>query len=614
MMMKSFNKTLSALLLGTVLVTTACSPEQVQPVGNREGTTIGSPQATMQELPPSCSDSIRARLQDATGGYAVNYCVPRPGAPCPTIAPEWGQVSVVNDQDYLNVRVSMAFSWFISSGAIGFGGSQPLTIDPVTGRPIVTNDWITFSAQLQNSYLFRIHKSEIPKDANGCFDFALRVNVERRGFNVLPDPQSQRELFMSTNGLSGTTFVVDADGNLINSSALDPSPYITANENIMNFCWQYKCPAQVPGGNYMTNQCPAAPATPTYICNANGAGVVNVGTVRCLDVDGSLGTINFTGPGTLVVPAGRTVTCALNAFSGCTLIVEGTLNWAMTASYNNNMYIYVAPGGVINRAGTSSSLTTNGTGSVLVNAGTIDIDANLITRGALYNSGTLTTRNMTLTGGSALLSNRGTVIVEQNLTVNCGTPSTCSASALSTIQNCGRLDVNTSVNTAAGSAVKNYCSLVSRGSFTQAGTLTNQGLVVAGLSGGGNGYVNNGSTIFENGSVIVSRFFNWGTNRTIQLNGGNAWIISANTTLSGNTAVGQPFFQSIGGTGRLVIPAGSALTGSGELYLVDADPFGSGDAPLSATAISQTLNPNAFTLLTTRGIRPQESSIVTCVY
>jgi hypothetical protein len=607
-MLQNFTKKLSAMLLGAALLATACSPENVQPVGRdaRAAFDVFDPVAP-EVFAPSCSDSVYARLQDSTGGYTVNYCKPFFGRPCPVIAPEWGTVTIINDWDSLIVRVNMAFGWFIDKAALSFGSSTPIQIDASTGRPLVTNDWLLLETDNDNSVSFYFDKSELAKDNNGCFEGALRLKVIRMNcpFCDVEDPLGKRELYLSTNNLA-------VRPSLSSIPSSNPINYITPHENIINWCWQTSCRPKVPGDRYQSRACPVSPTIPEYTCNATGAGIVSASTVRCLDVDGSLGSINFSGPGTLVVPAGRTVTCALNAFFGCTLIVEGTLNWTLTASYNSNMYIYVAPGGVLNRAGTSGSLITNGSGSVLVNGGTIDIDANLISKGAIYNNGTLTARNMTLSGGSALLSNKGEVIVEQNLTVNCGTPNTCSASMASTIQNCGRLDVNTSVNTAAGTAVKNYCSLVSRGSFTQAGTLTNQGLVVAGLSGGGNGYVNNGNTVFKAGSVLVSRFFNWGTNRTIEITSGDAWIIAANTTLNTNPTSNRLFFQNIGGTGKLAIPAGSTLTGSGELHIVDADLFGPNDVPLSDAALRQTLNPNPYMLLSTRSVVVQDDSIRYC--
>lgn len=614
-MIKILSKTLSATLLATALVTTACSPDQVQPWDGQRS--VNKISETIPEfLPPACSDSVYARLQDSAGGYTVNYCVPRPGNPCPPVPPEWGRIEIFNDWDNINFRINLAVGWHIDQLAYKFGSSTPMPLSGTTGRPIVDGSWTSMNIDEYNSYTISVNKADILKDLQGCFQGAMRLKVLRRSTSFLGpwDQGSRRDLYLTTSNLVVRSLLNDANGNLINITDGDPSPYIAPEENILNWCWQSNCRPQRPGGIYLTNQCVAAPAIPGYTCTVTGAGSIGAATVRCLDVDGNYGTITCTGPGTLVIPAGQTITCGINAFYGCTLIVHGTLNWINTASYTNNMYIYVAPGGVINRAGTSASLTTNGAGSVLVNAGTIDIDANLITKGAVYNTGSLTSRNMTLTGGTALLSNNGTVIVEQNLTVNCGTPNTCTASAESSILNCGRLDVNTAISTAAGTRVKNYCSLVSRGNFTQGGSFTNQGLAVAGLSGGGNGYVNNGNTTFEQGSVLVSRYFNWGSNRTIHLNNANAWVITANTTLP---ALNQPstlFFQSIGGTGRMVIPAGAALTGSGQLYLVDADPFTGGDLPLSAAAITQTVNPNGYTLLSARPIRAQDDSVRTCTF
>lgn len=600
----------AVVLMGLAFLATACQPDSVQPHGDhvsnpaqRGGGGDVSPQG------PLCSDSVYARLQDSTGGYIVNYCVPN----CPTTIPEWGRVELYNSADSLSVRVRLAIGWFIQQADLGFGlGHSTLQVDPVTSRPIINSDWQTVNMSPANTYTFHFKKSDLYKDINGCFRGAMRLRVTKRSFSGTVLAESARYLYLSTKDLTGTTFQFDASGNILSSAAIAPSTYQTQDENIINWCWQTKCAPKVPGGIFQTSQCLSAPATPAYTCNATGAGAVTAGTVRCLDTDSNFGTINCTGPGTLVIPAGRTVTCAISAASGCTLIVAGTLNWINTASYNGNMYIYVAPGGVLNRAGSTGSLATNGTGSLLVNAGTIDIDANLVSKGFIYNTGMLTTRNLTVSGGTALFSNTGTAIVEQNLTVTCGSPSTCTASAESSVRNCGRLDVNTGVTTSVGTMVRNYCTLISRGSFTLAGTFVNQGVTVAGLTGSGNGFVHNGTITFEDGSVLVTRFLNWGGNKTITVNSGNAWIITANTTLSGNAGAGQPLFSSIGGTGRMLIPSSAMLLGAGELHLVDADPFSAGDAPSSLSATRSILSQSPTMLVTTRPVGPSDNSIATC--
>jgi hypothetical protein len=610
-MKKPLSSVRYAALLALTYWLTGCSPETVSPPGNPSGTPVQQGDPISGPQGPLCSDSVYARLQDSTGGHLVNFCVSN----CPPTPPEWGTVQLVNTWDSLSIRVQMSVGWFIDQADLGFGlGNIPLQISPSSGQPIVGSNWRTTVLQPVNTFTFYFNKADLAKDLNGCFLGAMRIKVSRRTFTGQLVPSSPRYLYLSTDGLTGTTFQRDASGNLISSSAMDPSPYLTPDDNIINWCWQSNCVPKVPGGIFQTNQCLPAPAIPSYTCNATGAGTISATTVRCLDVDGSYGTINCTGPGTLVIPAGRTVSCALSAFSGCTLIVQGTLNWTSTASYNGNMFIYVAPGGVLNRVGSAGSLTTNGTGSILVNSGTMDIDANLISKGKVYNTGSLTTRNMTITGGSAFFSNKGTATIEQNLSVNCGSPSTCSATAESSIRNCGRLDVNTAISSTAGTSIKNHCSLVSKGSFTMAGTFVNQGIAVAGLTGTGNGYINNGTTNFENGSVLVTRNFNWGSNRTITVNGGNAWIIAAQSVLSGNAGAGQPFFTSFGVSGRLNISSTSSLLGSGQLHLLDADPFGPGDVPGSTSAIRTQLSQSPYMLVTTRPVGPTETSIATCTY
>jgi hypothetical protein len=630
-MVKFINKAIGGVLLGTLLLAAGCSPDNVNPNGSNNGPTINRYAENIHPvLNPVCSDSVYAVLQDSLGGYNVNYCVPRAGAPCPPVAPPWGRVEMVNGWDSIAIRVTLAVGWFIDKSASAIGPVTPLQVNPVTGRPLVNQDWNPTDLNEENSWVFYVDKRNINKDADGCFQGAMRLKVLKKSGGFIGggwDQTSRRDLWISTNNLQVTSFQLDAQGNVISSGAGDASRYKSANENIMNWCWQSNCRVQKPGGMYLTNSCDQAPSTPSFTCTALAAGhgcnygvgtssalnQINITDVRCVDTSGNVGTFNFSGPGTLVIPAGQTVTCGINAYYGCTLIVQGTLNWANTASYNSNMYIFIESSGVVNRVGSTGSLTLNGTGSVLVNKGVLDIDANLISKGAVYNKGQMNVRNVTLTGGSALLANSGKATVENTLTVNCGSPSTCVSNvAESRVQNCGVLDVNTSVSAAAGTNVKNYCSFVSRGTYTQGGSFTNQGLTVAGLSGTSNGFVNNGTTSFNNGSVLVSRFFNWGTARTINING-NAWVIAANATMNTTPGAISPF-ASLGGSGRLVVPSGSSVTGGGALIFVDADPFSTGDVPASSSAMKSTLNPNGYTSIVMRGMTIQDDSIRTCVY
>lgn len=633
-MVKFINKALGGVLLGTVLLAAGCSPDKVNPNGSNNGPTINHYAENIHPvLNPVCSDSVYATLQDSLGSYDVSYCVPRVGSPCPAVAPPWGLVEMVNGWDSIAIRVTLAVGWFIDKSASAVGPATPLQVNPVTGRPLVSTDWTPTEIGEENSWTFYVDKRNIMKDPQGCFQGAMRLKVIKKSGGFLGggwDQASRRDLWITTHNLRVTSFQLDAQGNTIASSNGDAERYKSGNENILNWCWQSNCRTQKPGGFYLSNSCEAAPTTPSFVCTAVGLGggcsygvgpgtlnQINLLDVRCVDTTGQLGTFNFSAPGTMVIPAGQTVTCGINAYYGCTLIVQGTLNWINTASYNSNMYIYVEPSGTLNRAGTAGSLTLNGTGSVIVNRGTMDIDANLISKGAVYNTGNLTARNVTLTGGSSLLANKGKAVVEQTLTLNCGSPSTCTGTAEARLQNCGVLDVNTSVVTNANTNVKNYCSLVSRGSYTQGGSFMNQGLTIAGLTGTTTGFVNNGTTSFQNGSVVVSRSFNWGTNRSINLNG-NAWIITANATLNPNVNnapnVWTPFFSSIGGTGKMIIPSGSSLTGGGALTLVDMDQFSSGDVPLNSTTLKTTLNPNGYTSLIMRTKTIQDDSIRACVY
>jgi hypothetical protein len=632
-MVKFINKTLGGVLLGTVLLTAGCSPDNVNPNGSNNGPTINRYAENIHPvLNPVCSDSVYADLMDSLGGTVVNYCVPRPGSPCPTVAPPWGRVEMVNGWDSVAIKVTLAVGWFIDKTNSAVGPASPILVNPVTGRPTVNQDWNPSDLNEENSWTFYVDKRNIKKDSDGCFQGAMRLKVVKKSGGFLGggyDNASRRDLWISTNNLRVTSFQLDANGNVIGSSNGNANNYKTNHENIINWCWQSNCRTQKPGGIYLTNSCEAAPATPTFTCTGlaighgcnYGSGTssalnqINLTDVRCVDSTGEFGTFNFSGPGTLIIGEGQTVTCGINAFYGCTLVVNGTLNWANTASYNGNVFIYIGANGALNRVGSTGSLTMNGAGSVLVNNGSMDIDANLITKGAIYNNGNLTTRNLTLTGGTALLANKGNAKVENTMMVNCGSPSTCTATAESRVQNCGVLDVNTSLTATAGTNVKNYCSLVSRGAYTQGGSFTNQGLTVAGLSGTSNGFVNNGTTSFKHGSVVVSRFFNWGTSKTIDVNG-NAWVIAATPTMNTNAAPGPytPYFSGMGSTGKLVVPAGSAITGAGQITFVDADPYGLGDMPLSSSALKTTLNPNGYLVMTMRGVVAQDDSVKVCQY
>jgi hypothetical protein len=627
-MVKFINKTLGGVLLGTALLAFGCSPDNVKPKDSNSGATVNRFQENAHPvLSPQCSDSVKTQLVDMNGSTFIDYCKPFFGRPCPTTPQKWGTVSMLNGHDSLQIRVTMSFGWYIDKANSSVGSATPLQVD-ANGRPIIAQDWVLSEIDNDNSWSIYIDKRTLFKDPNGCFSAAMRLKVLKFNcaFCTVVDPASLRDLWITTDGMTVRSFTVNPlTGAVENVADGDPALYQTSNPFIWNWCWQSNCRTQKYNPVYNVNSCDVAPATPLYNCTVVGTGHgcnygtggagtlnnINVTDVRCVDTSANLGTFNFSGPGTLVIPAGQTVTCGINAFYGCTLIVQGTLNWQNTASYNSNMFIYIDQSGVLNRAGSTGSLTLNGTGSVLVNRGTLDVDANLISRGSVYNNGTLTTRNMTLTGGSAMFANKGNAVVEQNLTVNCGSPNTCTGGAESRVQNCGRLDVNTSVNAAAGTNVKNYCALISRGTYTQGGTFMNQGVTVAGLVGAGSGFVNNGNTTLKQASLIATRSFNWGTNRTITLDAASAWIFAGETSINPNPATWN-FFNSFGGTGRLIVPTGSVLNGSGTLTMVDMDQYSTGDLPLSNTAMKTTLNPNPYTTLVMRTKKIQDDSVKVC--
>lgn len=630
----TFYTAVLSVLMATVLIGTGCSPEQVNPRDpySTGPTFVGGTENPHPVFEPSCSDSVTAQLSDGNGNFIVDYCRSWLGRPCPTNPLDygpWGNVEIINGWDSVSVRVNLATHWYIDSlvAYVG-GGSTPLLIPVGPTPPTVDASWdIIKSTRAYNSYTFFFDKRDIWKDPQGCFLSSLRLSVYKtRGLDPTIDNPSRRRLWVNTTGLTVSTFQLNQFGQIINSSAGNPAEYITTNPYIMNWCWQRNCRPQTMGGIYLTNSCSSIPtytipsncdAPSGHGCNyGSGPGTINTinNEVRCIDTTASLGTVNFgTNNGTLRIKSGNTVTAAINAYYGCTLIVEGTLNWINTASYNGNMQIYVAPGGKINRAGTTGSLTLNHTGSRIINEGEIDIDANLITRGGVYNKGTLTARNITVTGGSGLLVNQRDVVVEQNLTLNCGSPNTCS-NANDNLQNCGSIRVNTAINASAGTTLRNYCTLVSYGSYTQGGNFFNQGVTVAGLTGAGNGFVNTGNTVFKHTSVVLTRSFNWGTNRNIVLDSANAWIVSGNIALN---PVGSSFFmQSVNGTGRYNVSTSSTLSGIGGLNLVDADNFTTGDVPSTSQGIVQQVTPNGLSRVQVfpRGVAVQDDSLDVCIY
>jgi hypothetical protein len=634
MKMYSFNATTLSVILFTLILGIGCSPDQVNPrdpFASRPAISAGNEEAH-PVFEPNCSDSILAQLSDGNGNFNVDYCKSWPFRPCPanpSLYGKWGNVEVINGWDSISIRVNLGTGWFIDTVAayVG-GGSSTLPFPPGSTPPAVGNSgWVyAVPATDFNSKTFFFDKRDIWKDPNGCFLNAVRISIFKiSGLNPAVDPLSRRRVWMNSTGLSGLTFQLDANGQIINTTNADVSQYITSNPYILNWCWKRNCRTQPMGGIYLTNSCSSIPSytIPTscdtifgHGCNyGSGPGTINAinNEVRCIDTTAAMGTFNFsTSNGTLRIKSGNTVTAGINAYYGCTLIVEGTLNWVNTATYNGNMQIYVAPGGRINRAGTTGSLTLNHISSRIINEGEIDIDANLISRGAVYNKGTLTSRNITLTGGNGILVNKRDVVVEQNLTINCGSPSTCSANS-DNLQNCGSIRVNTAISAAAGTNTRNYCTMASNGSYTQGGNFWNQGVVVAGLTGIGNGFVNTGNTVFQHTSVVLTRNFNWGA-RSIRLDSANAWIVSGDFTL--NPSSSSYFIQSITGVGRFNIPSTATMTGVGALNVVDADNFTTGDIPSTSTGIKTLLTPSGLSRLQvfTRGVAIQDDSLETCIY
>lgn len=564
-MVRFINKALFGVLLGTAVLA-GCKPDNVGPRGSENGPSIG--QVAENEHPmmsPVCSDTAYLRLQQTTtGSFNVNYCTNSAGIAitCPANTPEWGSVMMVNGRDSLAAYFTLPLGWYLDASQSEFTLGSNFVLD-ASGLPTVTNDFISNDVPEQNKWALFIRKENIQKDANNCFSGAMRLTVVKfRGFFGGKDPNSSRVVWATTTGKygPGDTYFNDA------------SPYL------VNWCWK-ACPPAAPGGPYPITTCDAAPSTPLLDCTpvvggaggcgyGNGLGpfnIINLGTVRCVDTSGTLQPFNFSAAGALIIGEGQTVTTSINAFYGGTIIVKGTLNWSGTATYNNAMNIYVEPGGVLNKVGTSTAITLNSPLSVIVNHGTINVPTNMIVKGSFYNLGEVSARNLTVTGPTAKYVNAssGSTIVSLNYSGTLG----CTTS------NCGRFDITGTLTSDATSTFSNYCTLVARSYIQQNGIFNNSGVTVAGVSGSGNGFVNNGTTSLNNGSVLISKDFKWGAARTINLRGA-AWIIAAESVLGANGNV-----TGFGNAGRFILGAGSILSGPGELAVLDVNPLVAPDVP-----------------------------------
>jgi hypothetical protein len=120
--------------------------------------------------------------------------------------------------------------------------------------------------------------------------------------------------------------------------------------------------------------------------------------------------------------------------------------------------------------------------------------------------------------------------------------------------------------------------------------------------------------VFKHTSVVLTRSFNWGSNRNIVLDSANAWIVSGNITLN---PVGSSYFmQSVNGTGRYNVSTTSTLSGVGGLNIVDADNFTAGDIPSTSQGIVQQVTPNGLSRVQVfpRGVAIQDDSLDVCIY
>ncbi len=311
-------------------------------------------------------------------------------------------------------------------------------------------------------------------------------------------------------------------------------------------------------------QCLPVPGIPnpscTQVVSGGSISVNNATEVLCVTASGNVNTVNFNQAGTLIIDAGTQVSGGINANNGGTLIVRGTFDWNGAANIGGTFNIYVEAGGELNK---TADLTQNGTSNLLVNAGTLNIGSNLTYLGDIYNAGTLTANGFNLNSSSSLFSNTGTAISNGFFNANSG----------AVVENCGTMDIAVNLEINSGATFTNYCDLIVRDFAQQLSSFDNYGVAIIGLSGGGDGFLNQGPTTLHDGSVLVTKDFLWASNGPITLNG-NAGVVVATSTLNG-----QGQITSLAAPGRLRVSSGASLNGTGTLDLCDIDPISSGDIP-----------------------------------
>lgn len=202
-----------------------CQPDKVGPKQESNQPNIGAiGENEHPMLDPTCSDTAYMRLKSANDSYKVNYCGL---VPCAPGQPEWGSVMVVNGVDSMAVYFTMALGWFIDASQSQFSLSSNFSLNTVTGRPEVTNDFISADVNpLANKWALFVDKTNIEKDANNCFACALNLTVVKTSFFGGVQQGSQRLLWGS-----------NPNWNVAGSK------FESNSEFLLPWCWQNCAPA-----------------------------------------------------------------------------------------------------------------------------------------------------------------------------------------------------------------------------------------------------------------------------------------------------------------------------------------------------------------------------------
>lgn len=541
------NRVTKSLLLGVGIacLLTACKPDKVGPKSEASNQpTIGQVAENEHiDLSPACSPYDTIGLISEDGSLTVNYCGV---APCAGTQPKWGIVELYNGRDTIMANFSLALGWFIDLSRSEFSLASNFSFSQA-GIPLTSGDWISRDIDLRNKWQLIVDKDSIQMDGNKCTFIAVNLTVTKLSFFGGADPRSSRVLWG-----------YNADYNSGGADAA-PSPFLKP------WCWA-TCPEDEPQEpTYPTDQCQSGPAAPSVTCTqtvtGGGININNASNVICVNSNANIGSVNYNGSGTLVIGPGVTVSGGINANNGGTLIVKGTFNWNQNANINGNFKIYIEEGGILNRSG---DITMNNQGNQLVNRGTLNIQNNLTYNGSVYNHGILSANGLNVNSSNTRFINSGKATFAQFANLNSGT----------TTENCGRLDVGNNLEINGNSTFHNYCTTIARNLSHQNGNFHNWGVFVSGLTGGGDGYANQGNTTLYEGSSIIAKDFFWSTNQPLNVVG-ESRVIVASSTLSS-----EGYTESLGTTGRLRMSQGVRLSGAGKLVLVEANPNSSGDNPV----------------------------------